>query len=92
VAGKTQTYFPWSSWQTPIGDQDIFEWFHEIFKPDGTFYRAQEALVFKAFLDPSASTSGGRNGPSKRRWINFFLPNRTDKSRANPGRSFLRAA
>jgi len=36
VAGKTQTYYPWESWQHPyILDQPPV-WFHEVLRPDGT--------------------------------------------------------
>jgi hypothetical protein len=42
VAGKTQTYFPWESWQHPyILDQPPV-WFHEVLRPDGTPYRQAE--------------------------------------------------
>ncbi len=31
VAGKTQTYLPWDSWQHPYTDRQPEEWFHEVF-------------------------------------------------------------
>ena len=40
VAGKTQTYLPWDSWQQPYVDREPTVWFHEIFKQDGTPYQA----------------------------------------------------
>lgn len=43
VAGKTQTYLPWDSWQKPYIDREPSIWFHEIFRSDGTPYRAEEA-------------------------------------------------
>jgi hypothetical protein len=43
VAGKTQTYFPWDSWQKPYVLQQPTVWFHEVFKQDGTPYRQHEA-------------------------------------------------
>jgi len=42
VAGKTQTYLPWDSWQHPYTDREPAIWFHEIFRTDGTPYSAQE--------------------------------------------------
>jgi hypothetical protein len=43
VAGKTQTYLPWDSWQKPYTNRVPSIWFHEVFHPDGTPYRAEEA-------------------------------------------------
>ena len=42
VAGKTQTNLPWDSWKKPYVDREPSIWFHEIFKTDGTPYRAEE--------------------------------------------------
>jgi len=47
VAGKTQTYFPWDSWQHPYTDREPAIWFHEIFRTDGTPYSAEEAAFIK---------------------------------------------
>jgi hypothetical protein len=47
VAGKTQTYFPWESWQHPyILDQPPV-WFHEVLRPDGTPYRQTEVNLIR---------------------------------------------
>ena len=47
VAGKTQTYYPWESWQHPyIVDQPPV-WFHEVFRPDGTPYRQAEINLIR---------------------------------------------
>jgi hypothetical protein len=47
VAGKTQTYLPWESWQHPyILDQPPV-WFHEVLRPDGTPYRQVEADLLR---------------------------------------------
>jgi hypothetical protein len=43
VAGKTQTFLPWDSWQHPYTDREPAIWFHEIFRTDGTPYRQEEA-------------------------------------------------
>ena len=42
VAGKTQTYLPWDSWEHPYVNQQPKEWFHEIFRTDGQPYRQSE--------------------------------------------------
>ena len=47
VAGKTQTYLPWDSWQNPYTDREPSIWFHEIFRTDGTPYSAEETAFIK---------------------------------------------
>jgi hypothetical protein len=42
VAGKTQTWLPWDSWQKPFTDRPPKQWFHEIFRTDGQPYRQDE--------------------------------------------------
>lgn len=42
VAGKTQTYLPWDSWQRPYTDRQPAIWFHEVFRTDGTPYKPEE--------------------------------------------------
>jgi hypothetical protein len=47
VAGKTQTYLPWESWQHPyILDQPPV-WFHEVLRPDGIPYREAEVNLIR---------------------------------------------
>jgi hypothetical protein len=47
VAGKTQTYLPWESWQHPyILDQPPV-WFHDVLHPDGTPYRQAEVNLIR---------------------------------------------
>lgn len=48
VAGKTQTYLPWDSWQRPYTDRDPAVWFHEVFRPDGTPYRKEETDLIRS--------------------------------------------
>src|SRR5262245_20700639 len=47
VAGKTQTYLPWDSWQKPYVDREPSVWFHEIFKQDGTPYKQDEVDLIR---------------------------------------------
>ena len=45
VAGKTNTKY---QWDTPLPDgSEPAEWFHEVFRPDGTPYRQDEVDVIK---------------------------------------------
>jgi hypothetical protein len=47
VAGKTQTYFPWESWEHPYIRSQPPVWFHEVFRSDGTPYRQAEADLIR---------------------------------------------
>ena len=47
VAGKTQTYFPWDSWQHPYVDKPPLVWHHDIFHSDGTPYRPEEVALIR---------------------------------------------
>ena len=47
VAGKTQTHLPWDSWQRPYTDREPPVWFHEVFKADGSAYRAEEVELIR---------------------------------------------
>lgn len=47
VAGKTQTFLPWDSWQRPYTDREPAVWFHEVFRTDGTPYRQQEVDLIR---------------------------------------------
>lgn len=55
VDGKTQTRYPWDSWQKPYVLSQPTIWFHEILHNDGTPYRAREVAIIKAL---SASPRG----------------------------------
>ena len=45
VAGKTNTKY---QWDTPIADgSEPVEWFHEVFRPDGTAYRQDEVDLIR---------------------------------------------
>jgi hypothetical protein len=47
VAGKTQTYYPWESWQHPYILSQPPVWFHEVLHPDGTPYRQAEVDLIR---------------------------------------------
>ena len=47
VSGKTQTIFPWDSWEKTYTNEPPV-WFHDIFRADGTPYRVEEVKFIKA--------------------------------------------
>ena len=47
VAGKTQTYLPWDSWERPYVELQPTVWFHEVFKQDDTPYRQREVDLMR---------------------------------------------
>jgi hypothetical protein len=49
VAGKSQTYLPWDSWQRPYVLEKPPVWFHDVFHPDGTPYRERETEIIRDF-------------------------------------------
>lgn len=59
VAGKTQTYLPWDSWQHPYTDREPAIWFHEVFRTDGTPYSADEVALIKQLTGVQAPARRG---------------------------------
>jgi hypothetical protein len=51
VAGKTQTYFPWDSWQHPYIDHQPAVWFHDIFRTTGEPYDDKEVAFLKEIIN-----------------------------------------
>ena len=48
MAGKTQTYLPWDSWQKPyVNGREPVIWFHEVYKQDGTPVDPAETAAIK---------------------------------------------
>jgi hypothetical protein len=41
VSGKTQTIYPWDSWQVKYYAEPPL-WFHDVFRKDGTPYKSSE--------------------------------------------------
>ena len=53
VSGKSQTIFPWDSWQNKyIAEPEL--WFHDIFRTDGTPYRKSETDFIKELTGKTA--------------------------------------
>lgn len=60
VAGKTQTYLPWDSWQRPYVLMQPTIWFHDIFHRDGTPYRQHEVDLIRQLTGRgTAAATGG---------------------------------
>lgn len=47
VSGKSQTIYPWDSWQKPY-DAEPPVWFHDIFQPTGAAYRDEEVALIRS--------------------------------------------
>ncbi len=47
VAGKTQTYYPWESWDHPYVKNQPPVWFHEVLRSDGKPYRQAEVDLIR---------------------------------------------
>jgi hypothetical protein len=54
VAGKSQTYFPWDSWEKPYVLDPPPVWFHDVLHPDGRPYREREAQIIRELTDATA--------------------------------------
>ena len=46
VAGKSNTIYPWDSWQQAYQEEPP-EWFHDIFRVDGSAYRPEEVAFIR---------------------------------------------
>ncbi len=57
VAGKTQTYLPWDSWQHPYTDREPAIWFHEVFRTDGKPYKQDEVKLIRELTGKQAASS-----------------------------------
>ncbi len=62
VAGKTQTYLPWDSWQKPYVTSQPTVWFHEVFRQDDTPYRQREVDLIRQLTGRGTATvsTGGQ--------------------------------
>ncbi len=61
VAGKTQTYLPWDSWEHPYTDREPSVWFHEIFRTDGKPYSAEETELIKRLTGRAGAAAAAGN-------------------------------
>ena len=51
IAGKTQTYYPWDSWDHPYIDHEPETWAHEVFRKDGTPYNESEVALIRQMTE-----------------------------------------
>lgn len=56
VSGKTQTIYPWDSWEKTYTNQPPV-WFHDILLPDGTSYLREETDYIKRVTGKQPATS-----------------------------------
>lgn len=61
VAGKTQTYYPWDSWQRPYVLIQPAIWFHEVFRQDDTPYRQREVDLIRELTGRGAGIASVSN-------------------------------
>ena len=57
VAGQTQTYLPWDSWQRPYVLTQPTVWFHEVFRHDGSPYREHEVALIRQLTGRGTASS-----------------------------------
>ena len=50
VAGRTQTWLPWDSWQHPYLTTEPAVWCHDLLHADGTPYREDEAAMLRSLI------------------------------------------
>jgi hypothetical protein len=64
VAGKTQTYLPWDSWEKPyvLSQPPIF--FHEVFRQDGKPYRQYEVDLIRRLTGRGTPPSANPSQPA----------------------------
>ncbi|HEY1338454.1 MAG TPA: glycosyl hydrolase [Bryobacteraceae bacterium] len=60
VAGKSQTWLPWDSWQHPYTDRQPPVWFHDIFRLDGTPYSAAEVDFIREMTKEGKAKAAGK--------------------------------
>ena len=59
VDGKSQTIYPWDSWERPYVREQPTIWFHEVFKEDDTPYRQQEVDLIRALTGRGTVATAG---------------------------------
>lgn len=59
VAGKTQTYLPWDSWERPYVLMPPTIWFHEVFRQDDKPYREREVDIIRELTGRGTPVASG---------------------------------
>jgi Cellulase (glycosyl hydrolase family 5) len=61
VQGKSQTNYPWDSWENPYVAYEPWIWFHDVFRTDGTPYLREETELIKQLTGRTkTSVTGNR--------------------------------
>ena len=64
VSGKSQTIFPWDSWEKKYGEEPPV-WFHDIFRTNGKPYRQKEVDYIRSLTGAEKSGENGSNAADK---------------------------
>ncbi len=67
AAGKTQTWFPWDSWEHPYTEGDPPVWFHDIFYSNGKPYRQDEVDFIRSITARSSAKPASAKASSAHR-------------------------
>ena len=65
VAGKTQTWLPWDSWEHPYVRLQPTVWFHEVFRNDDTPYRQHEVDLIRELTGRGSLSRVPQNSPAE---------------------------
>ena len=60
VQGKSQTNYPWDSWEKPYVEYEPWVWFHDVFRTDGTPYLREETDLIKRITGKTKTTTAAR--------------------------------
>ena len=66
VAGKTQTYLPWDSWEKPYVLSQPTIWFHDVFRQDDTPYRQHEVDLIRYYTGRGTPLSTAQTAELKK--------------------------
>jgi hypothetical protein len=61
VAGKSQTWIPWDSWERPYVTLQPAVWQHDVFHEDGKPYREREVEIIRELTTCGGGTCGAVN-------------------------------
>jgi hypothetical protein len=56
IEGKSQTHFPWDSWEAAYGDEPEV-WFHDIYRSNGEAYNLNEVEFIKTITGKTANAT-----------------------------------
>jgi len=59
VQGKSQTNYPWDSWEKPYVEYEPWIWFHDVFRTDGTSYLREETELIKRITGKTKAQATG---------------------------------